>query len=281
MLKQICISLVGLLLVVGCGGSGGDSVQDAPPSNNKALAVYNQAYQEKYNADSINQILSDAKDAYVLVDALEDDIGPFVEQIKAKKNQVGGYISAGTGENYRDDFASLEPYLTPTAWPEWPDEFFVSETTTGILPLMKKRIDSLASWGVDWIEFDNMDWLDENTRVQYGLTATEEEAKAYITALCDYTHAKGMKCMAKNTVDGFTIFDGVLYESFHAEKNWWDNEGTKSFLNAGKLVIINHYNETDCDGVYAEYKTFYKSENISFICEDRNLKKYKHYNQEK
>jgi hypothetical protein len=107
-----------------------------------------------------------------------------------------------------------------------------------------------------------------------------QEAKAYITALCDYTHEKGMKCMAKNTVDGFANFDGVLYESFHAEKNWWDNEGTKAFLNAGKLVIINHYNETDCDGVYEEYKSIYKSDNISYICEDRNLKRYKHYNEE-
>ena len=274
------VSLVVLLLVVGCGGSGGDSVQDTPPSDNKAIAVYNQAYQENYTTDSIDQILSDAKDAYVLVDALEDDIGPFVKQIKAKKNQVAGYISAGTGENYRNDFADLEPYLTPTAWPEWPDEFFVSETTTGILPLMKKRIDSLASWGVDWVEFDNMDWLDEDTRVQYSLKSTEEEAKTYINALCNYTQSKGMKCMAKNTVEGFESFDGVLYESFSNEKNWWDNEGTKAFLNTGKLVIINHYNEIDCDGIYKEYKSIYKSDNISFICEDRNLKRYKHYNEE-
>jgi hypothetical protein len=280
MIKQMCVGLVGLLLVVGCGGSGEDRVQDAPPSNNKAIAVYNQAYQENYTADSIDQILSDTKNAYVLVDALEDDIGPFVKQIKANNNQVAGYISAGTGENYRNDFADLEPYLTPTAWPQWPDEFFVSETTTGILPLMKKRIDSLASWGVDWVEFDNMDWLDEDTRVEYNLTATVQEAKAYITALCDYTHEKGMKCMAKNTVDGFENFDGVLYESYDNEKNWWDNEGTEAFLNAGKLVIINHYNETDCDGVYEEYKSIYKSGNISYICEDRNLKRYKHYNEE-
>jgi len=270
------IYIIGLIFVVACG----TSKEDIPPLNKTVMAVYNQAYQENYKVDSIDKILSDAKNAYVLVDALEDDIGPFVKQIKANNNQVAGYISAGTGENYRNDFANLEPYLTPTTWSEWPDEFFVSETTTGILSLMKKRIDRLVSWGVDWVEFDNMDWLDEDTRVQYRLKATEKEAKTYINALCDYTHSKGMKCMAKNTVEGFESFDGVLYESFFNEKNWWDNEGTKAFLNAGKLVIINHYNETDCDGVYAEYKSMYKSDNISFICEDRNLKRYKHYNQE-
>ncbi|RUM94454.1 MAG: hypothetical protein DSZ28_03110 [Thiothrix sp.] len=246
----------------------------------KAIPVYNQAYQENFSADTIAEILNSARNAYVLVDALEDDIGKFVNQIKSKQNQVAGYISAGTGENYRSDFEDLKPYLSPTAWPQWPDEFFVSETTTGILPLMKKRIDKIAAWGADWIEFDNMDWLDEKTRQQYNLSATVPEANAYINALCDHTHAKGMNCMAKNTVDNFTQFDGVLYESYQDQKNWWDTQGTREFLTAGKRVIINHYNEANCDAVYAEYIDFYDDKNISFICEDTATKKYKHYNQE-
>ncbi len=84
--------------------------------------------------------------------------------------------------------------------------------------------------------------------------------------------------MAKNTVNGFDNFDGVLYESFSNKKNWWDKEGTKKFLKEGKLVIINHYNETHCDDVYREYKDYYKSDNISFICEDVLTQKYRHYN---
>ena len=146
---------------------------------------------------------------------------------------------------------------------------------------MKLRIDKMAAWGLDWVEFDNMDWAeDEEIRTNYGLAVTEIEARIYMNELCDYTHTKGMKCMAKNTVDGFENFDGVLYESYNNDKNWWDVEGTKSFLASEKLVIINHYNEGDCDGVYAEYKDFYNSDKISFICEDKNLKRYKHYNQE-
>ena len=248
-------------------------------SSSNAIPIYNQAYQENFAADSIDEIIANAKDAYVLVDPFNDDgVVEQIATIKSKNNQVGGYISAGTGEDWRDDFPSLEPYLTREEWSEWPGEFFVSETTTGILPVMKERINKMATWGLDWVEYDNMDWLDEESRVTYALTATVAEAKAYINALCDYTHAKGMKCMAKNTVDGFDSFDGVLYESYSHEKNWWDTAGTTSFLNAGKLVIINHYNETDCDGVYEEYKTFYNSDKISFICEDVATQKYKHYN---
>ena len=271
---MILLYLPVLLSIVGCSSSG-----DNAGSHTGAMAIYNQAYQENYAADSIVDIEANAQNAYVLLDIFGTGAEEHIVTIKSHGNQIGGYISAGTGENYRDDFADLEPYLTSTAWPEWPDEFFVSETTTGILPIMKRRIDKMAAVGVDWVEFDNMDWLDEEARVKYNLTATVAQANAYINALCTHTRSKGMKCMAKNTVEGFESFEGVLYESYADEKNWWDTDVTKTFLNAGKLVIINHYNETDCDGVYEEYKSIYKSDNISFICEDVAIKKYKHYNE--
>lgn len=280
MVKNLPLYLTALVLVA-CAGSSYNSNDngDSPQISSQPMPVYNQAYQENYSADKITEIIAKAKNAYVLVDTFADGITQQITSIKAQGNQVGGYISAGTGEEWRDDFTALKPFLTPTVWPEWPGEFFVSQTTTGILPLMKVRIDKMSDAGVDWVEFDNMDWLDEETRTSYSLQASVAEAKTYINALCDYTHAKGMKCMAKNTVDGFMTFDGVLYESYNSERNWWDTAGTRAFLTAKKPVIINHYNETNCDQVYAEYKAIYNSEKISFICEDVGIKKYKHYNQ--
>ena len=84
--------------------------------------------------------------------------------------------------------------------------------------------------------------------------------------------------MAKNSVKHAADFDGVLYESYHNDKNWWIQSGAQSFLDAGKLVIINHYNETNCGKVYSEYKGIYNN-NLSFICEDANLEKYVHFNE--
>ena len=282
MYKKVALLLSSILLI-SCGGNSstsGNNPEGGLGAMQKPLAVYNHAYQENFAADTVAEILANANNAYVLLETFDEAARQNISAIKDAGNIVGGYMSAGTGENWRDDFSLLEPYLTTTAWPQWPDEFFVSETTTGILPVMKARIDSLATDGVDWIEFDNMDWLDDDTRATYNLTASEVEAKAYINALCDYTHQKGIKCMAKNTVDGFSNFDGVLYESYHNEKNWWDTQGTASFLNLNKLVIINHYNETNCDAVYEEYKTRYNTDKISFICEDVATAKYKHYNQQ-
>ena len=269
-MKKVSLMVLGVYLLAGCGGSSKEE--------STVKAVFNQAYQENYETDTLSEILLQAKNAYVLVDPFDTSISSHIADIQINNNSVGGYISAGTGENYRDDFSELEPYLTKVAWEDWNDEFFVSETTTGIVSIMKRRIDKMSTWGLDWVEFDNMDWLDEETRKQYHLKATVKEAKTYINTLCNYTRSKGMKCMAKNTVDGFEKFDGVLYESFSNNKNWWDIEGTRSFLEANKLVIINHYNERNCDAVYEAYKSYYKSDNLSFICEDISLQKYKHYN---
>ena len=279
MLKFFYTISAGLFLLSGCGGSVEKDDQNNVSSVSKAVPVYNQAYQENYTADSIADIIAHAKNAYVLIDPFEDNIYQHIQAIRTNNNQVAGYISAGTGEDWRDDFIDLKPYLTTKVWSQWEGEYFVSETTTGILNVMKKRIDKMADWGLDWVEFDNMDWLDEETRITYGLKATVEEAKAYINALCEYTHSRSMKCMAKNSVEGFENFDGVTYESYDDNKNWWDVQGTKTFLSAGKLVIINHYNESDCTAVYDEYKSFYSNDNISFICEDVILKKYQHYNE--
>ena len=263
------------LILIGCGGANGQ-ISDTK----SAVPVYNQAYQENYTSDTIADILLKAKHAYVLIDPFEENIREHITNIHANGNEIGGYISVGTGEKWRDDFNQLKPYLSTKVWPEWPDEFFVSHTDTGILSIMKKRIDKMAAWGLDWVEFDNMDWLDKENRKRYGLKATFSEAKSYINALCTYTHAKGMKCMAKNTVVGFENFDGVLYESYDNDKNWWNHAGMQSFLQSDKLVIINHYHETNCDTVYTEYKALYPSSIISFICEDVALHQYKHYNQE-
>ncbi len=272
-IQKVFWIVLGIFFFASCG------TNSSPQEESEAKAVYNQAYQETYEPDSLSQIIDEARAAYVLVDPFREGVVAKIKEIKGSGNELAGYISIGTGESFRDDFSELEPYLTTKAWEAWSDEFFVSETTTGIVEVMKKRIDKMATWKLDWVEFDNMDWIeDSELRATYSIKATEEEGKSYVNTLCDYTHSKGMKCMAKNTVDDFSNFDGVLYESFTNNKNWWDKEGTKSFLAQNKLVIINHYNEKDCDGVYAFYKSYYRSKKLSFICEDQSLQGYRHYN---
>ncbi len=254
-------------------------ITDNNTTDYKAKPVYNQAYQENFEEDNVSDIIQNASNAYVLLDPFMPGISDKIEDIKENNNEIGCYISIGTGENWRSDFDQLKPYLVSKPWGKWEGEYFVSQTTTGIIPIIKTRIDHMSQWKCDWVEFDNMDWaLDDNKKKLYGFQVTETEATAYFQELCDYVHQKGMKCMAKNMLEGASDFDGVLYESYDNKLNWWDNQETWNFLNSKKLVIINHYNETNCNKVYQDYKKIYNN-NISFICEDVNLKKYVHYSE--
>jgi cysteinyl-tRNA synthetase, unknown class len=243
--------------------------------------VFNQAYQENHAADALPDILTQANGAYVLLDPFSEqpqDWAGVIIALHANGNEVGAYISIGTGEDWRSDFAALKPFLVTTPWDQWAGEYFVTDTT-GALPLMQARIDTIAALGFDWVEFDNMDWIhDDAYRQTYGFRATVAEGIAYSAALCTYVHQAGMRCMAKNTVEGADDFDGVLYESYSDDLGWWDAAGGLQFVRAAKPVIINHYGEADCAGVYDTYRAIY-GPTLSFICEDANLMRYVHFNE--
>ena len=84
--------------------------------------------------------------------------------------------------------------------------------------------------------------------------------------------------MAKNTRQGAESFDGGTFESYPDDKNWWVTAYLQGFLNDSKIGIIVHYNESSCDGIYTYYQGIY-GDKLSYICEDNNTQKYKHYNQ--
>ncbi|WP_258099762.1 endo alpha-1,4 polygalactosaminidase [Marinoscillum pacificum] len=280
MLKNLYTLFLLSIAMISCGGDepSEPDLEIAPIGGVGAVCVFNHAYQENYDPDPISLILSEAKSGYVLIDPYENVSEEDIARIQAQGNEVGAYISIGAGENWRDDFNELKPFLVTKQWGDWEGEYFVNETTTGIVDVLKKRVDWLAEIGCDWVEFDNMDWVfDDDYRSAYGFNVTVEEGIAYSNTLCDYVHSKGMKCMAKNMTEGVSQFEGVLYESYSDDKNWWDTTGAKEFLSEGKLVIINHYGESQCNKVYADYLEFY-GDGVSYICEDENTKSYKHYN---
>jgi len=260
----------------------GPSATEAGPSSYSGLpqpmCVWNQAYQQDYAPDTVAEILAGARGCYVLVDPFsDDDARSAIPTMKQAGNTVSCYISVGTCEDWRDDFSAMKPYCVSKQWGEWPGEYFVNRTAAELIALIEARVDKMATWGCNLVEFDNMDWaFDESNRSQYGITATAADAETYNETLCAYVHAHGMGCMAKSSAQGATDFDGLTVESSPDDMDWWEPSHMKGMLAAGKIGIVVHYDETDCAGVLAHYQSEYGSK-LSFICEDRGLKKYRHF----
>ncbi len=246
------------------------------PAQVRALTIWNGAYQENYEPDEFDDILNGARDAYVLLDPFDEPelAAGQVMALHAFGNQVAAYISVGTGEDWRDDFARLRPALVTKAWGDWAGEYFISDTGALAMTVMKARIDLIAGWGFDWVEFDNMDWAeDDGNRAEYRFAVSEAQGRQYYQALCQYARSKGLKCMAKSTVEGAEAFDGVTYESYPDDIAWWDQAGALDFAARGKQVIIVHYAEDGCAGVFAAYRQSY-GVSLAFLCEDNARQGY-------
>lgn len=257
----------------------GNSWADAASPPTLPMCVWNQAYQENYSADSVSAIVANAEGCYVLIDPFESTAARnAISEMHANNNIVGCYISSGTCEDWRDDFDEMQPHCVSTPWGEWAGEYFVDMPNPELIAIMNARIDNMASWGCDMVEFDNMDWaFDDVSREQYGFSATDADGIAYNQALCNYTHSKGMGCMAKNTRQGAESFDGGTFESYPDDLNWWETNHLQGFLNQDQIGIIVHYDESDCAGVYSDYQGTYGSK-LSFICESSSTQQYVHFN---
>jgi cysteinyl-tRNA synthetase, unknown class len=82
--------------------------------------------------------------------------------------------------------------------------------------------------------------------------------------------------MAKSSAQGASDFDGLTVESAPDDMDWWTPSDMTLMLSTGRIGIVVHYNETDCAGVRATYQAEYGSK-LSFICEDKSQKKYRHF----
>lgn len=275
---------IAVLSLVGCW-----LLTTASPADAKCF--YNLAYEDNNRLDTLDDTLKMTKGAnggcYVLVDT--DNFGgsaaSSIASLRANGNTVGCYVSVGTVENWRSDFKKFVKGVDyqVKGWPEWPGEYMIKAGSDGnptpsTSALMKNRISKFASLGCQYVEFDNMDIDEGNTMTNIPGSAMRE----YNMDLCKHTKAMGMKCMAKNTGPSDAdddVFDGLTVESYPTQKNWWGTAHTKNFIQAGKPVMISHYDEATkrkCTSVWAYYKLKYGSA-IGFVCSDDETDQYNHF----
>lgn len=259
-----------------CGDNdcvAGETCSDCPvdcgtcPAPNGPTCVWNHAYIEHGRGDSVSDILVGARNCYVLLDPFEENagsIGGWIDRMQENGNLVGCYISSGTCEPWRDDMDPL-PSFCGEHWPQW-DEYYI-DVSDEALAVMKARIDKLAYWGCQMVEFDNMDWNDD------------QEAIAYNNALCAHARGQSMGCMAKSTTRGSENFDGFTVESYPDNMDWWSSSDMQNMLENRGIGLIVHYDENDrgdCESVYEMYKNRYGS-HLSFLCSDGS--RYLHFNE--
>lgn len=94
-------------------------------------------------------------DAQVWDIDLFDNPASAVQALKAAGKIVICYFSAGTGEDWRDDYKSFPAADLGKVLPEWPNEKWIRTGSRQIRSIMAKRIKLAADKGCDAIDPDN------------------------------------------------------------------------------------------------------------------------------
>ncbi|MCO4768559.1 MAG: endo alpha-1,4 polygalactosaminidase [Deltaproteobacteria bacterium] len=186
---------------------------------------------------------------YLGLDAFDTD-ARYVDEAVANGTRAWCYVSVGTAEDWRDDWAAFvaldnaerdggNPSILGDDLAAWPGERWLDIARYPVfLDLMSERFRTCVDKGFTLVEFDNMDAYANPT----GLGITEQDARAYAAALVSEAQDRGLSVIHKNAVelvdDLEPSMEALLLEScvLHEEC-----DRGAAFLPSGKPVFNVEY----------------------------------------
>lgn len=159
-------------------------------------------------------------------------------QVRARGAKLICYFSAGSSENWRDDFKDFEPSDLGSPLDGWAGERWVDVRSQNVRQIMARRLDHAAARGCDGVEPDNMDgYANKN-----GLGLTAADQLDYNRFLATEAHRRGLAVGLKNDLDQVR----ALVDSFDFAVNeqcaqYRECAMLKPFTAAGKPVFNAEY----------------------------------------
>jgi hypothetical protein len=161
-----------------------------------------------------------------------------IAQVHARGSKLICYFSAGSSENWRDDFKEFETSDLGKPLDGWAGERWVDTRSQNVRRIMAKRLDLAAARGCDGVEPDNMDgYANKN-----GLGLTAADQLDYNRFLATEAHRRGLAVGLKNDLDQVR----ALVDSFDFAVNeqcaqYRECARLRPFTNAGKPVFNAEY----------------------------------------
>jgi hypothetical protein len=152
------------------------------------------------------------------------------------------YFSAGSAEDWRDDFSRFEEADLGLELDEWEGERWLDVTSENVLEIMLERLDLAVSRGCDGVEADNMDGFANNS----GFELTAAHQPGYNRRIANEAHDRGLSVLLKNDGDQaetlVDYFDGSLNEDCHA---YYECEQLAPFTDGGKPIFNAEYADSE------------------------------------
>jgi len=121
-----------------------------------------------------------------------------VARLKKAGKRVICYFNAGGWEDWRPDKGAFPKAVIGRKLDGWPGERWLDIRQVDVLrPIMTARIDECAAKGFDAVDPDNMDgW-----QARSGFPLTQADTVAYLAALSEVAHARGLAIGLKNGIE--------------------------------------------------------------------------------
>ena len=143
------------------------------------------------------------------VDVIDVDLFDTPEAViaglQAQGTTVVCYFSAGSAENWRPDFAQLQPHRGRRLH-GWAGEWWLDVRNPEVLVVMSRRIALAAAKGCDGVDPDNVDGFQNAT----GLGLTQGDALRFLRFLATEAHGQGLKIGLKNSLDLVPALVGIM-----------------------------------------------------------------------
>lgn len=146
---------------------------------------------------------------------LFDNTPATIAGLHAAGHKVVCYFSAGSGENWRPDYASFHPSDLGNPLSGWAGERWLDTRSANVRSIMQARMDLAVSKGCDGVDADNVDAYTNNP----GIALSAQTQLDYDEFLAKQAHQRGLAIALKNDVGQLPalapVFDMAVNEQCH------------------------------------------------------------------
>ncbi len=169
---------------------------------------------------------------------LADTSVDVIQALQAAGKKVVCYFSAGSSEDWREDFHQFQPADMGRSLDEWAGERWLDTRSANVRRIMQERLTLAAQKGCNGVEPDNVDAYTNSS----GLPLTHYTQLDYNRFLAAQAHGLGLAIGLKNNVDQLADlvadFDFAVNEQCH---EYTECGAYKVFIKQGKPVFNAEY----------------------------------------
>jgi len=223
------------------GTSSSNASSNAPVTSSSAASSDGGWWQPAVNVTWQWQLTGTINEAY-MVDVYDIDLfdtpQAVIDRLHGRGIKVMCYFSAGSSEDFRDDFSAFQEADQGNDLDGWPGERWLDIRSANVLAIMQARLDVAVSKRCDGVEPDNVDGFTNDT----GFPLTAADQLAYNGALARQAHARGLAVALKNDGDQAdalaALFDLSVNEQCH---QYTECDALAAFTTAGKPILNAEY----------------------------------------